>query len=55
MISALFYGKGGFDHVSLLVNKTLPGQPFRVRPGGEFVSGSFGEREQVRSACGGLR
>src|ERR1700677_3548947 len=36
MISALFCRKGGFDHVPFLVNKTLPGRPFRVCPGWEI-------------------
>jgi hypothetical protein len=30
MISALFYGKGGFDHVLFMVNKTLPRSTIRA-------------------------
>jgi hypothetical protein len=42
MISALFYGKGGFDHVLFMVNKTLPRPVIPVRRAWEFISRSFG-------------
>jgi len=41
MIFRSFLGKGGFDHVSCLVNKILPAPPFRLCAGHEFVSGFF--------------
>jgi hypothetical protein len=58
MISALFYGKGGFDHVLFMVNKTLPRPVIPVRPAWEFISRSFGNgiRLDRRAAiCAGQR
>jgi hypothetical protein len=50
MISALFYGKGGFDHVLFMVNKTLPRLVSPIWRAWKFISRSFWNGIGVRFA-----